>query len=97
MYAVKRNNPSMARYLLEHGAEVNACDDDNATALIYAVQNNNAETLRVLIENNADTTSAWYYLIKHPTAANEKIVTLLARNAITLKSVIADIKQSGDL
>ena len=45
---------SVARLLLEHGADVNARGDDHSTSLHVAVQYGRAEVVRVLLEHGAN-------------------------------------------
>ena len=44
---------SVARVLLEHGADVNACDNRNSTPLHQAVRTKRVEVVRVLLEHGA--------------------------------------------
>lgn len=44
----------LCKFLLEHGAEVNACDMQLKTALHYAIQEHRVETARLLLEHGAD-------------------------------------------
>ena len=56
MLAVIRNkNPEVIRTLVELGADVNARNNANRTALIYAAESNkNPEVIRTLVELGAD-------------------------------------------
>jgi ankyrin repeat protein len=44
---------SVARVLLEHGADVNACDNQNSTALHGAVEMKRVEVVRALLKHGA--------------------------------------------
>lgn len=44
----------MCTYLLRHGADVNARDIQNKTALHYAIQEHRFETTKLFLEHNAD-------------------------------------------
>ncbi|CAH2058936.1 unnamed protein product, partial [Iphiclides podalirius] len=44
----------LCTYLLEHGAEVNACDMQHKTALHYAIQEHRVESARLLLQHGAD-------------------------------------------
>ncbi|EGI62018.1 Protein fem-1-like protein A [Acromyrmex echinatior] len=44
----------LCTFLLEHGADVNATDIQNKTALHYAIQEHRLQTTKLLLEHNAD-------------------------------------------
>lgn len=44
----------LCTFLLEHGADVNATDIQNKTALHYAIQEHRLLTTKLLLEHNAD-------------------------------------------
>lgn len=44
----------LCTFLLEHGADVNATDIQNKTALHYAIQEHRLHTTKLLLEYNAD-------------------------------------------
>lgn len=44
----------LCKFLLKHGADVNARDIQNKTALHYAIQEHRLETTKLLLENGAD-------------------------------------------
>ncbi|KAI0016478.1 ankyrin repeat-containing domain protein [Xylariomycetidae sp. FL0641] len=46
--------PHLTRLVLEHGAKVNAQNDDKQTALMWAAQAGRLDTLRLLLDHNAD-------------------------------------------
>lgn len=53
--ASKKGYIDMVQLLIEHGADVNANDIYEATALILATQNNHADVVRLLLEKGAFT------------------------------------------
>lgn len=52
--AADNNNILTAKYLLEHGADVNGSDDDGETALMKAVFGRHGEMASLLMDSNAD-------------------------------------------
>lgn len=54
LYAAHKHNFKAVKLLIEHGAEVNAKDQDGNTVLHYAVLDNDTQTVRFLLENQAD-------------------------------------------
>lgn len=44
----------LCTFLLEHGADVNATDIQNKTALHYAIQEHRLQTTKLLLDHNAD-------------------------------------------
>ncbi len=64
MHAANNNLPETAQLLIEHGAEVNYCNDLNITPLIEAAKNNVNEVALLLLEHGADIeTTDWEGLI----------------------------------
>ena len=55
MYAARDGATDAARVLAESGADLNAVDPENATALLRAITNSHYDTAAVLIEHGADT------------------------------------------
>lgn len=52
--AVANRNVAIARVLVEHGADVNATQQDDFTPLMEAAQNGDLETARLLLDHGAD-------------------------------------------
>jgi len=48
----------VVQYLVEHGADVNASEDDGATAVYIASQNGHLEVVRYLVEHGADVNAS---------------------------------------
>ena len=55
MHAAHSNLPVTAQLLIEHGADLNYCNDLNITSLIEASKNSAMEVAKLLLENGADT------------------------------------------
>ena len=55
---LSRERPSMLKILLEHGAQVNAADEDGDTALDQAIYSQNAKSIQVLLAAGATSTRA---------------------------------------
>ena len=55
MYAVGARNIDSVKYLLEKGADVNAQDKNNNTALVKAVLDGETEIINALIDAGADS------------------------------------------
>lgn len=53
MYAAGNGFVSVIKYLLKHGATLEACDRDDHTALFYAIRENRFDAVQVLIEAGA--------------------------------------------
>ena len=51
MYACKEGNLERAKFLIEHGAEVNASDKKGYTSLMYASLDGNLNVARLLLDN----------------------------------------------
>jgi ankyrin repeat protein len=58
MYAARDGAADAARVLAEAGADLNAVDPENATALLRAIDNSHYDTAAVLIDRGADTNIA---------------------------------------
>jgi len=54
MIAIHPNNPKVFDLLLEHGANVNARDDEGVTVLMYAANMGNVRAAKILLENGAN-------------------------------------------
>jgi ankyrin repeat protein len=70
----------MARALLEHGAAVNAADNDGRTALMGAAVNDHPEVIALLLKHKADlkltdkggkTALQWAESMSHQTVINQ--------------------------
>jgi len=57
-YAARRNNLNMVKYLVEHEADVNMIDDNEATPLRYSVCKSNSDILKYLVEAGANVNVA---------------------------------------
>ena len=58
--ALRQGNVDVAQLLLEHGADVEAQDDDKCTPLLLASQCGHVEVARILLERGADTEARDY-------------------------------------
>ena len=78
LMAARRNLVSVARYLIDQGAEINAKDDHGFTPLLRAVDSNSHGTLRLLLEAGADksTTTALGKTVLHVAATRGNAETL---------------------
>jgi ankyrin repeat protein len=61
MYALELDDPKIAKYLIDKGANVNTVNKHGYTPLIIAIKNQNLKLIRLLIENDADK----YYVDKY--------------------------------
>ncbi len=55
--AAQHDNVALVKLLLQHGAAINAVDQQKGTALLVAVQHNQLATVRLLAANNASYTT----------------------------------------
>jgi ankyrin repeat protein len=55
IYAAFEGREETLKYLLEHGAEVNALAPNGSTALMVAARNGHIQTVKLLLEADADT------------------------------------------
>lgn len=53
-FALKGNNTEIARYLIEHGADINLGANENTTPLMAAILTDNTEIVNLLIKKGAD-------------------------------------------
>ncbi len=53
------NTAAVAKLLLEHGADVNARDEDGWTALYVATEGGNTDMVKLLLEHGADMAADW--------------------------------------
>ena len=60
-YAAQKNNIPMAKYLIAHGANINARNIEGDTALHIATRNRNRAMIFVLLANNANPRFANYH------------------------------------
>lgn len=83
-YAAWLDHPLIARYLLEHGADVNCTDAEKRTPLHYAALHNHPELVHVLLEFHPECSAtdqygftAAVYAIRERTPEGEEILNLL--------------------
>merc|ERR1711991_749836 len=48
------HNPKVAKLLIDNGADINAQDNEDQTAIFVNVRDNNIELVKLLIDNGAD-------------------------------------------
>ena len=96
IYAAKNNStPRIVEELLEAGAEVNAQDEDGATALMYAARDAGLGVVDVLLDFNANVHdkdkkghNALWYVKKSKDESKEEIEDKLAKKTLNLKRYI---------
>ncbi len=88
MEAARHDNLPLAQKALRHGANVNACDPDGLTPLMYAAQFGRVGIAQVLLSHGASVNATDY---AHTTVlslaadnGNEEVVTLLLKNGADL-------------
>ncbi|MBR1825795.1 MAG: ankyrin repeat domain-containing protein [Alphaproteobacteria bacterium] len=81
LYAAQKHNFEAVRQLIEHGAQIDAQDQNDNTALTYAVIDGDIATIRFLLENKAKTNirnkkgvTALLYAAKHNNLAAVKLL-----------------------
>ena len=74
-----KGNLEVVQWLVEHGADVNAKDNDGCTVLHSAVENGNLDVINYLVKHGADINAKDYYgrSILHYTASRVKMNNLL--------------------
>lgn len=60
MYAVSKGHLDMTKFLLDHGANITAVDDQNKSCLHIAVEDSHAKVLNLLLSFNVRIT---FYII----------------------------------
>ena len=61
MAAAKAGARDLASRLIEHGADVNARNDNGGTALMYAAIPGHVETITLLIDHDADINALGHF------------------------------------
>ena len=94
MYAIEAQNPTMIRWLLEQGIDVEEPDDFGGFPLILAAQNENADCVRVLLEFGAK----WDRTDEHGNnglgnAATPEIVELFIERGGNLSDLGGEMRQ----
>ncbi|KAG4090289.1 ankyrin [Neocallimastix lanati (nom. inval.)] len=84
---VKNSNSDirMIENLLSSGANVNYCDDDNKTPLIYAVENEDIELVKLLIKYKAD--------INYEVCGRTPLKLAIKKNNIDIARIILEEKE----
>ena len=74
----------LVRYLIRHGADVNAEDVQHKTALHYAIQEHRLDTAKLLIENGAD-------LLKKSKYGDDALQTASVKGALSIFNYLLDV------
>jgi len=74
----------LVRYLIRHGADVNAEDVQHKTALHYAIQEHRLDTAKLLIENGAD-------LMKKSKYGDDALQTASVKGALSIFNYLLDV------
>ena len=82
------------QFLLSHGAEINACDDEGCTALLHASRMGFMQIVRILLDNGADLEArnedGETALISASRGAHIEIVRLLLAKGASIDSPIGE-------
>jgi hypothetical protein len=94
----KATDPAMARWLVAHGANVNATSGDGQTVLMEQAAAGNAEIVRMLIHNGArldDVSSRWHTTALQRARDAEKLdVVRILRDAGAKDGTVGESKES---
>ena len=74
----------LVKYLIRHGADVNAEDVQHKTALHYAIQEHRLDTAKLLIENGAD-------LLKKSKYGDDALQTASVKGALSIFNYLIDV------
>lgn len=94
-YAIKNNNTKMAKYLIQHGANVDVKDKNKKTLLMFAIENKNIEIINKLLSKGSDVLAKDKYrksvLDYAVTSKNTQIINIIKNtiNATITKNTYA--------
>ena len=74
----KNGDLETVKWLVKHGVDISACDEDGGTPLCYAARNGNLETIKWLVERGADISASdiWKRTPSNHAAANGHLETV---------------------